>query len=69
MFFDPMYFVWIAPAMLLAMWAQWKVQSSFAAAAREPAPLSGAAAARHILDSAGATEVTEHVSPVLAVAV
>jgi len=53
-----MYFVWIAPAMLLAMWAQWKVQSSFAAAAREPAPLSGAAAARHILDSAGATEVT-----------
>ena len=58
MFLDPMYFVWIAPAMLLAMWAQWKVQSSFAAAAREPAPLSGAAAARHILDSAGATEVT-----------
>ena len=58
MLLDPMYFVWIAPAMLLAMWAQWKVQSSFAAAAREPAPLSGAAAARHILDSAGATEVT-----------
>ena len=28
MFFDPMYFVWIAPAMLLAMWAQWKVQSA-----------------------------------------
>ncbi len=58
MFFDPMYIVWTAPALLLAMWAQWKVQSSFAAAAREPAPLSGAAAARHILDSAGATEVT-----------
>ncbi|MFM7136559.1 MAG: zinc metallopeptidase [Planctomycetota bacterium] len=57
MLFDPMYFVWIAPAMLLAMWAQWKVQSSFTAAAREPAPLSGAAAARHILDSAGATDV------------
>ena len=57
MFFDPMYFVWIAPAMLLAMWAQWKVQSAFSAAAREPAPLSGAAAARHILDSAGATDV------------
>jgi len=57
MIFDPMYFIWIAPAMLLAMWAQWKVQSSFAAASREPAPLSGAAAARHILDSAGATGV------------
>jgi Zn-dependent membrane protease YugP len=57
MFFDPMYFVWIAPAMLLAMWAQWKVKSTFSAASREPAPLSGAAAARHILDSAGATDV------------
>lgn len=57
MFFDPMYFVWIAPAMLLAMWAQWRVKSAFTAAAREPAPLSGAAAARHILDAAGATDV------------
>ena len=47
----------IAPAMLLAMWAQWRVQSSFAAASQEPAPLTGAAAARHILDSAGATDV------------
>jgi Zn-dependent membrane protease YugP len=43
--------------MLLAMWAQWKVKSTFSAASREPAPLSGAAAARHILDSAGATDV------------
>jgi Zn-dependent membrane protease YugP len=39
------------------MWAQWRVQSSFAAASHEPAPLTGAAAARHILDSAGATDV------------
>jgi len=57
LFFDPNYFLAIAPAMLLAMWAQWRVQSSFAAASKEPAPLSGAAAARHILDSAGATNV------------
>jgi Zn-dependent membrane protease YugP len=56
-YFDPWYMVAIAPAVLLAMWAQWRVQSSFAAAAREPAPLSGAAAARHILDSAGASDV------------
>ena len=56
-YFDPNYFLAIAPALLLAMWAQWKVHASFAAAAREPAPLSGAAAARHILDSAGATDV------------
>ncbi|MFM9196256.1 MAG: zinc metallopeptidase [Planctomycetia bacterium] len=57
MSFDPMYLVWIAPALLLAMWSQWRVHSAFTAAAREPAPLSGAAAARHILDSAGATDV------------
>ena len=56
-FFDPWYMIAIAPAALLAMWAQWRVQACFAAAAREPAPLSGAAAARHILDSAGATDV------------
>jgi len=52
------YFVWAAPAMLLALWAQWRVRSSFAAASREPAPLSGAAAARHILDAAGFSEVS-----------
>jgi Zn-dependent membrane protease YugP len=57
MFFDPLYFVAIAPAVLLAMWAQWRVRASFAAASREPAPLTGAAAARYILDSAGATDV------------
>ena len=57
LYFDPMYMLAIAPAMLLAMWAQWRVQSSFAAASQEPAPLTGAAAARHILDSAGATDV------------
>jgi Zn-dependent membrane protease YugP len=54
---DPKYMFAIMPAILLAFWAQWRVRSSFEAAAREPAPLSGAAAARHILDSAGATDV------------
>lgn len=56
-FFDPNYLLAVAPALLLAFWAQWRVRSSFAAAAQQPAPLSGAAAARHILDSAGATDV------------
>ena len=56
-FFDPNYMLAIAPAMLLAMWAQWRVQSSFAVASRQPAPLTGAAAARHILDSAGARDI------------
>jgi len=63
MFFDPMYFVAIAPALLLAGWAQWRVHASFAAASHEPAPLTGAAAARHILDSAGATEVEIEATP------
>lgn len=54
---DPMYFVFIAPALLLALWAQFRVKSAYATAMRVPAPLSGAAAARHILDSAGVTNV------------
>ncbi|MEI6238857.1 MAG: zinc metallopeptidase [Planctomycetia bacterium] len=56
-FFDPYYMLAVAPALLLALWAQWRVKSSFAAASHEQAPLTGAAAARHILDSAGATDV------------
>jgi Zn-dependent membrane protease YugP len=56
-FFDPMYFVFVAPALLLALWAQMKVRSTYAAAQQEPAPLSGAAAARYILDSAGLNDV------------
>jgi Zn-dependent membrane protease YugP len=62
-YFDPNYMLAIAPAVLLAMWAQWRVQASFAAASREPAPLTGAAAARHILDSAGATDVEIEAMP------
>jgi Zn-dependent membrane protease YugP len=57
-FFDPVLMMVTAPAVLLAMWAQWRVHSSFTAASQEPAPLTGAAAARHILDSAGATDVS-----------
>jgi Zn-dependent membrane protease YugP len=56
-FIDFQLLIWTAPAILLGLWAQWRVHSAFAAASREPAPLSGAAAARHILDSAGATDV------------
>ncbi len=35
-FFDPLYFVFVMPALLLALWAQWKVQSTFARYARVP---------------------------------
>ena len=54
---DLWYFVYIAPALLLAFWAQMKIRSTYAAAQEQPAPLSGAAAARHILDSAGLQNV------------
>lgn len=57
MYFDFTYLLYVAPALLLAMWAQFRIKTTYAAADQMPAPLSGAAAARHILDSAGLTDV------------
>jgi uncharacterized protein len=57
MFFDPMYFVYVAPALLLAMWAQWRVHSAYAAASQEPAPITGAEVALLILASPGTHNV------------
>lgn len=57
MIFDPLYFLMAAPALLLALWAQFRISSTYAKAQRVAAPLSGAAAARHILDSAGLSGV------------
>nr|WP_310820758.1 zinc metallopeptidase [Stratiformator vulcanicus] len=48
-----MYLLFLSPALLLMMWAQWRVKSTFHAGDEVPANLSGAAAARHILDEAG----------------
>lgn len=62
-YFDPVYFLYIAPAFLLAMWAQMKVRSTYAAAQRLAAPMSGAAAARHVLDSAGLRDVDIEMIP------
>lgn len=58
LFFDPVYLLFLAPAMLLALWAQMRVRSTYAEAQQQPAQLSGAAAARHILDSAGLNSVS-----------
>lgn len=55
--FDPIYLLYVAPALLLALWAQFRVKVTYAQAQQMPAPLSGAAAARHILDSAGLQSV------------
>jgi Zn-dependent membrane protease YugP len=44
------YLIFLAPAIILGIWAQFRVRSTYAAASRVPAPLSGGAAARLILD-------------------
>jgi Zn-dependent membrane protease YugP len=70
--FSPWYFIAIAPAVLLGLWAQFRVRGTFAQASQVPASLSGAAAARYILDSAGlqnvpvepvAGQLTDHYDP------
>ena len=56
-YFDPWYFIFISPAVILMFWAQSRVKSSYARGMRVSARLSGAAAARHILDQAGCQNV------------
>ncbi len=53
--FDPMYFVFALPALILGFWAQMKVKSAFDKYSRVRARsgMSGAAAARRVLDSNG----------------
>ncbi len=60
MIFDPMYFVIVGPAMLLALWAQMRVKSAYAKYSRVAASsgLSGAQAAAHVLDAAGVRGVS-----------
>lgn len=46
-----------APALLLMLWAQSRIHSTYKKAMRIRAPLSGAAAAQHILQSSGINDV------------
>lgn len=57
--FDPLYFIMLMPAMLLAGWAQMKVKSAFARASQIPASgrMSGAEAAHRILQAHGLQRV------------
>ena len=57
MIFDPLYWFFVAPALLLAFIAQTMVSSRYAAASRVSASMTGAQAARRILDSAGLRSV------------
>jgi hypothetical protein len=59
MFFDPLYFLLIAPAMLLAIWASVRVKSAFAKYAQVGvrSGMTGAEAARAVATAGGVTEL------------
>jgi Zn-dependent membrane protease YugP len=62
--FDPMYFVFLLPALALSMWAQWRVKSTYQKYSQVPNQqrIPGARAARLLLDSAGLSHIAvEHV--------
>ena len=51
--FDFMYMLFIAPALILAMLAQWMVRSAYQQMSQVRASMSGYEAARRILDAGG----------------
>ncbi len=55
--FDPRYLLIISPALILMLWAQWRVKATYHRGLQVRAPLSGATAARYILDSANCHDV------------
>lgn len=57
--FDPMYLLFLAPGILLAMWAQWRVHQAYAEASQQPAQsgYTGAETAALLLRSAGIDQV------------
>ena len=59
MFIDPLYIVMILPALLLAMWASWRVKANFKkySQIRSGRGLTGAQAANELLNSAGISDV------------
>jgi len=65
MFFDPLYFLFLLPGILLAAWAQMRVMSAYHAASRISASsgLSGAEAAQVLLHSAGIDRVRIETTP------
>lgn len=74
MIFDPMYFVFVIPALLLSMWASFKTRSAFKKYSKVPTAngQTGAEAAARLLASAGLQDVkilrsrgmlTDHYNP------
>jgi Zn-dependent membrane protease YugP len=62
-YFDPLYFVIIAPALILAFAAQWMVKSAYQKMSNVGASMTGAQAARRILDSNGLYDVPIEQTP------
>lgn len=59
MFFDPLYLILLAPALLLSLWASWRTKSAFKkySRVRTRSGLTGARAAERLLASAGIHDV------------
>ena len=59
MYFDPMYFVFIIPALALSLWASWRVKVNFKKYSKVQSSrgLSGAQAAAELLEKAGIQDV------------
>ncbi len=59
MFFDPLYLIMMAPTIVLMLWAQHKVKSTFQKYSQIPNQrrMTGAETARYILDSHGLSDV------------
>lgn len=59
MIFDPVYFVFLAPALLLSLWASWRVKKNFNkySKIRSGRGITGAQAAAEMLRSAGVGDV------------
>jgi len=55
--FDPLYLIFVSPALILMVWAQAKIRSSYRRGMQIDARLTGAAAAREILDRDGLQDV------------
>lgn len=60
MFFDPMYFVFMIPGIIFSLWAQSKVKGSYNKYSKvaNAAGMTGAEAARWVLDANGLSSVT-----------
>jgi len=59
MFFDPMYFLFLAPALALSLWASFRTKSAFKKYSKVPVStgLTGAQAAQKMLANAGISDV------------